>query len=236
MPLFTACVSKTEDKLVKFQGEAQGTYYSVTYFDDSQRDLQPAIDSLLNDFDLSVSLWKEGSLINRINQGDTSMISDVLFINNFIISEQVARETNGAFDITIGPLARAWGFGSNGVRQVDSTIVDSLLHLVGFGKVRFENGYVVKEDSRISFDFNAVAQGYSVDLVGVFLESKGIVNYLVDIGGEIRGRGCKPNGSLWLVGIEKPAESQESGRTLSASVALNNSCIATSGNYRKYFE
>jgi thiamine biosynthesis lipoprotein len=236
VPLFFSCSNLPKEQMVRFQGLAQGTYYSVVYCDEELDNYQLEIDSLLVAFDQSVSLWKAGSIINRVNQGDTSRITDRWFVENFLISEQVAHETNGSFDITIGPLARAWGFGSNGVREVDSAIIDSLLHITGFGKVRLSDGYIIKDDPRIWFDFNAVAQGYSVDVVGVFLESKGIENYLVDIGGEIRGRGKKPDGSSWLVGIEKPADDQNDERTLSASLKLDNACLATSGNYRKYFE
>ena len=217
-------------------GEAQGTYYSIVYYDSEGRDFQLEIDSLLTAFDQSVSLWAPQSILCRINNGDTTVHADRFFIDNFSISEQVSKQTDGAFDITVGPLANAWGFGSDGVVHENAHIIDSLLSLVGYQKVQLINGKVIKEDPRISFDFNAVAQGYSVDVVGDYLDSKGIHNYLIDIGGEIKGKGYKPDGSLWKVGIEKPAENKTSDRVLSAVITLENSSIATSGNYRKYFE
>jgi len=225
-----------QQKPIKLAGEAQGTYYSIIYYDALQRNLQPQIDSLLQAFDQSVSLWVPESILCRINRGDTTVVPDVFFTDNYQISRQVSLETQGDFDITIGPLARAWGFGSNGIKHVDTAIVDSLLQLVGYQKVRLENGKVVKDDPRISFDFNAVAQGYSVDVVSNYLLSLGIRNYLIDIGGEIRGRGKKADGSHWRVGVEKPAPDKNSDRVLSAIIELDNASIATSGNYRKYFE
>jgi len=221
---------------VKLAGEAQGTYYSIIYYDAQQRDLQPEIDSLLKAFDQSVSLWVPESILCRINRGDTTVVPDVFFTENYQISREVSIETRGNFDITVGPLARAWGFGSNGVVHVDAAIVDSLLQLVGYQKVQLVEGRIVKDDPRISFDFNAVAQGYSVDVVGDYLLSLGIENYLIDIGGEIKGRGKKPDGTHWRVGIEKPAPDKNSDRVLSAIIELDNASIATSGNYRKYFE
>jgi len=221
---------------MKLTGEAQGTYYSIIYYDAHERNLQPEIDSLLKAFDQSVSLWVPESILCRINRGDTNVVPDVFFTDNYQISRQVSIETHGDFDITVGPLARAWGFGSNGIKHVDTAIVDSLLQLIGYQKVRLVDGKVVKDDPRISFDFNAVAQGYSVDVVGDYLLSLGIENYLIDIGGEIRGRGKKPDGSHWRVGVEKPAADKKSDRVLSAVIELVIASIATSGNYRKYYE
>lgn len=223
-------------QVVKLQGEAQGTYYSIIYYDFEGRDFHQQVDSILGDFDQSVSLWIPESILCRVNRGDLTTKLDRYFIDNFKISTEVAKETDGAFDFTVGSLAKAWGFGANGVKHVDAAIVDSLRAFVGYNKVRINNGRVEKDDIRTSFDFNAVAQGYSVDVVGDFLSSQGIKNYLIDIGGEIKGRGGKPDGSRWAVGIEKPAADKNSDRVLSAVIELENASIATSGNYRKYFE
>jgi thiamine biosynthesis lipoprotein len=231
-----ACSTKKPGEVIKIVGEAQGTYYSIVYYDDLARDLQTQVDSILKAFDQSVSLWVPESILCRINNGDSTVVPDRFFKDNFAISEQVAAETDGAFDITIGPLAKAWGFGSDGVKNADPQIIDSLLPLVGYKKVKLVDGKVVREDPRIKFDFNAVAQGYSVDVVGDFLESMDIHNYLVDIGGEVKGNGHKPDGSWWKVGIEKPARDKTNDRVLSAIIELENASIATSGNYRAYFE
>jgi thiamine biosynthesis lipoprotein len=217
-------------------GEAQGTYYSIIYFDDQQRDFQVEVDSILKTFDQSLSLWVPNSLISMVNLGDTAIEVDQFFTDNFNIAQEVAVKTNGAFDPTVGNLTRAWGFGFDASKNVDRYIIDSILKFTGYRKVHIEDGYFMKDDPRISIDFNAIAQGYSVDLVGSFLEEKGIENYLVDIGGEVKAKGNKPDGVKWKVGVEKPAENRDDARDLKAVVQLKNKSIATSGNYRKFYE
>jgi thiamine biosynthesis lipoprotein len=217
-------------------GEAQGTYYSIIYFDDEKRDFQHEIDSILRGFDQSVSLWVPNSIISKVNRNDTSVVLDNYFIENFSLAKEIAEETDGAFDLTVGSLVRAWGFGFDAEKKVDEGIIDSILQFTGYKKVALQNGKVIRSDVRTTFDFNAVAQGYSVDQLGMYLENMGIDNYLVDIGGEVRGRGKKPDGSSWKVGIEKPAFEADDSRDLKAVIALDDKSIATSGNYRKFYE
>ncbi len=215
---------------------AQGTYYAVTYFDHLERDFQPQIDSLLEAFDMSVSMWQPSSVISRINRSEEGVICDSIFINTYLLARGVAEESNGAFDYTIGPLVNAWGFGFEDRQKVDQALVDSLLPLVDYRYVRLDGNTIIKGKEGIEFDFNAVAQGYSVDLVGDFLASKGLENYLVDIGGEVLAIGEKPGIGSWVVGIEKPSLDEFSERELEASITLTNRAMATSGNYRKFYE
>ncbi|NOY49166.1 MAG: FAD:protein FMN transferase [Chlorobi bacterium] len=223
------------EKKIQLMGEAQGTYYSITYFDQQERDLQLEIDSILDDFDMSVSLWVPESVLSRVNRNDSTVSLDKNFIGNFDISEDVAGKTAGAFDFTIGKLVKAWGFGYDHTRNIDSLLVDSLLQISGYRKVKIVNNRVVKENPLITFDFNAVAQGYSVDVVADYLESKGITNYLIDIGGEVKAHGIKADGSKWRIGVEKPAKHKDDERDLKAVVELEDISIATSGNYRKFY-
>ncbi len=235
--LFLSCDnSLRKTQKIKFAGEAQGTYYAITYFDAQNRNLQLQVDSLLNAFDQSVSTWVPNSIISRINNNESTAEVDPWFKANFDLSKEVFIKTNGAFDPTVGPLVNAWGFGFTDRMKVDSAVVDSLLQLVGFDRVRITGNMIVKDDKRIQFDFNAVAQGYSVDLVGELLESYGIDNYLIDIGGEVLGHGVKSDGSLWKVGIEKPKDNASYGEGLKAIVKLKNRALTTSGSYRKFYE
>jgi thiamine biosynthesis lipoprotein len=234
--LLFSCASQEEATPVKFIGEAQGTYYSITYFDDDNRNFQTQVDSILDAFDRSVSLWVPNSVLSRVNRNDSTVKPDIWFKQNFDLAMQVSEATKGAFDITVAPLVKAWGFGFDDSKKVNKNIIDSLLPLVGYRNVRIEDGQVVKSDPRITFDFNAIAQGFSVDVVAAWLESKNINNYLVDIGGEVKAKGNKPDGSLWKVGIEKPAKNKNDERVLKAVVALQNNSIATSGSYRKFYE
>lgn len=232
----TSCSINEQLEPVKLSGEAQGTYYSIIYFDGENRDFQPEIDSVLNAFDQSVSLWVPNSILSRVNQNDPTVVIDEYFLLNVELALQVATATEGAFDFTVAPLVKAWGFGFDEKRNVDKQIIDSLLPIVNYRKVRIENEKVIKSDQRITFDFNAIAQGFSVDLIAEWLENKGVFNYLVDIGGEVKGRGIKADGSFWKIGVEKPAANKSDARDLKAIVELKNASIATSGNYRKFYE
>lgn len=231
----SACQLPQKQKKVRFSGLAQGTYYAITYFDPHGRNLQQGIDSLLHAFDQSVSMWEPESVISKINRADSGVICDEVFIQTYRLARKVAEESNGAFDYTIGPLANAWGFGFKDRQHVDQEVVDSLLPLVDYRLVQLDGDRIRMEKEGMEFNFNAVAQGYSVDLVGAYLASKGIENYLVDIGGEVLARGSKPGQGPWKVGIEKPSEDEFSDRELQATVLLSDKALATSGNYRKFF-
>lgn len=231
-----ACNRIEKPAKVALLGEAQGTYYSIVYYDMDARDFQFEIDSILTDFDNSVSLWVPNSILSRVNNNDSSVKLDNYFIDNFRISKEVAQQTNGNFDFTIGTLVKAWGFGYDHTKTINNHMVDSLLSYTGYQKVKLENGKIIKENPEISFDFNAVAQGYSVDVIGEFLEKQNITNYLIDIGGEVKAEGSKPDNSKWKIGIEKPAQNKTDSRDLKAIAELTNISIATSGNYRKFYE
>ncbi len=231
----TGCDRATLPGRVSFTGEAQGTYYAVTCYTNDSVNLQHSVDSLLKSFDLTASLWVDSSMISRVNRNEEVTVN-ADFTQLFRISREVSEATGGAFDITVGPLVRAWGFGPGGKPAIGAGTVDSLLPLVGYRNVHIKEGRVIKVNPGIKLDFNAVAQGYSVDLVGRFLESKGIMNYLVDIGGEVLARGYKPGGDSWRVGIEKPSEEASSGREIAMEITLTDRAVATSGNYRKYYE
>lgn len=231
-----ACNSKIKNfEPVKFTGEAQGTYYAITYFDDQSRDFQSSIDSLFKSFDLSASIYKKESIISRFNNNDPTVSADKTFEIIFKKAMEVSKITDGAFDITVMPLVNAWGFGFKERSKVDSARVDSLLPLVGYNKIKLVNGRLVKDNPDMMIDYNAIAQGYTTDLIGTFLEQKDIHSYLVDVGGEVLAKGTKPDGSSWNVGIEKPAGSADDAREVQIVIPLDNKALATSGNYRKFF-
>lgn len=224
---------------VRLQGEAQGTYYSITYFDAQQRNLQSSIDSLLDDFDQTASLWVDSSLLRRVNDNSDSVVNE-LFATLVDLSAEMNRFTNGAFDCTVGRLVNAWGFGFSKREKLTDETIDSLLQHVGKqpSAVRHHDGTIVvrKADSETSFDFNAIAQGYASDLIGHFLEQQGITDYIVDIGGEVCAKGAKPDGKAWRVGIERPAENRYSSPEVETTIELRDKAVVTSGNYRKYYE
>ena len=219
-------------------GEAQGTYYAITYYDTQNRDLSTAIDSILSDFDQTASLWVGNSLIRRVNDNSDSVLSD-LFCDMLDKSLRINRLTDGYFDCTVGKLVNAWGFGFKQGQDLDSATVDSLRQYTGLPlEVISRNGSKILRKARpeTELDFNAIAQGYSVDIVANYLESKGIKDYIIDIGGEVIAKGGKPDGSQWTVGVERPAENQFAERQLDIKVTLADQSIVTSGNYRKFYE
>lgn len=219
-----------------FFGTTQGSYYSIIYYDEQNRNLLHDFDSIFKEVENTLSLWDENSIIRRVNRNDTAVALNQIFIDNFNYAMRAAELSEGYFDPTIGPLVSAWGFHFKEGILMTPEIVDSVKQLVDYRKIRIENGKVVKDNPNMTLDLNAVAQGYTTDLIGNFLLSKGIDNFLVDVGGEILAKGNKPNGDLWKVGIEKPAENKDSERIVQEIVELQDRSIVTSGNYRKYVE
>jgi thiamine biosynthesis lipoprotein len=231
---FTGCNSN-KNSLIKIEGNAQGTTYHISYISDDGINHKTAIDSLLKEIDISMSTWHPGSIISRINNNDNSVVVDQYFVDVFNKSLEVSEKTDGLFDVTVGSLVNSWGFGFTKKAALDSTTIDSLLHFVGYKMLKLEGNKIIKAKPGIKIDFNAIAQGYTVDVLANYLESKGINNYLVELGGELKAKGKKENEN-WKVGIDKPDEKATSERKLEAVINLNNKALATSGNYRKFYE
>ena len=231
--LFISC-DKTTD-FYTIQGEAQGSTYSIKYIASEEKVTKNQIDSLLTAFDLSLSTYRPDSKISKINAGDSTVVVDDFFTETFQLSNQIYKETNGLFDPTIGVLVNAYGFGPNKKHQ-DLALkqIDSLLQFVGFNKIALNANKTISKKYKETFiDFNAIAQGYSVDVVVNYLKSKGIENAIVEIGGELFALGKNTiDNKNWVVGIDDPLQKPEE-RTLIAKVNLENLGMATSGNYRK---
>ena len=223
------------DRTIYVRGEAQGTTYNITYLAPEKTNYKNEIDSLFKTVDQSLSTYVPGSIISRINRNDTGVVADKYFIDVFRKAQEISQQTNGAFDVTVAPIVNAWGFGFTKRARIDSATIDSLLRFVGYQKIKLEGGAIVKTNPGMMLDFNAIAQGYTVDLLSSFLESKGINNYLVELGGEVRTKGKKNNGEDWKIGIDQPNETYTEGRPLKAIVSLKNKALATSGNYRKFY-
>ena len=225
----------TQPEKIVLQGLAQGSYYAVTYYDEQGRDFQHEIDSIFHAVDMSVNLWEENSVISKVNRNEEVVLDDI-FIDNFNIAQEAAKLSDGYFDPTISPIVAAWGFSYKTGDTITPLLIDSLKQLVNYRNIRIENGKVIKAFPDMKLDFNAIAQGYTSDLIAGFLESRGIKNYLVDTGGEIMAKGAKPNGKPWIVGIEKPADHWDSEQVVQTRVALRDKGLVTSGSTRKYVE
>lgn len=215
------------------QGKVFGTYYSIQY--QATADLDTAIQAAFKAFDNSLSMFNPESVISHINQ-NRDTLTDAYFEQMWAEAERVSRESHGAFDITVAPLVNLWGFGFKNKEQVTAEKVDSLLPLVGFGKVVLREHRVQKADPRIMLDASAVAKGQSCDVIAVLLAQHGCENYLVDIGGEVVAKGVNKQGKPWRIGITKPVDDPTGqSKDMEEVIATTDLCMATSGNYRNFY-
>lgn len=231
---FSIYAQNIELEPVYIEGEAQGTTYHITYYDTQNRDFQPEIIKLLQDFDKSVSTYDSNSIISRINRNEPMVFVDDYFRACFLKAKEIWKNTKGAFDPTVYPLVNAWGFGPGKKQTIEKAKIDSILEFVGFNKINLKGNYITKKDPRVALDFNAFAQGYSVDVVSDFLLSKNIASFIVEIGGEVYAKGRLPNNENWIVGIEKPIDNKEGQNPIQVYARLEDLSVATSGNYRRF--
>ena len=235
--IFISGCKDKEPVIASFSGFAQGSTYSIVY--DNNKNIDPGelrgkVEKTLSDFDMSLSVYKDSSIISKINRNE-EVVPDSFFTEVFKKSVKIFEMTDGAFDITVGPLVRAWGFGPDAHRSFSESKRDSLIKLVGMNKVSLINGRLVKSDPHICLDVNAIAQGFSVDVISRLFDNSGIKNYLVEIGGEVRAKG-KKGSKLWRVGIDKPVDNNMTpGQTLQAIIRITDKALSTSGNYRKFY-
>ncbi len=231
--LFITSCSEEKTKYKSISGNAFGTTFNISYQSVKQQNYTKQIDSLIYLVNKSLSTYMVNSDISKINRGDTTVVVDKLFKEVFTKSQRIFNETNGYFDPTVGNLVNAWGFGpEKAIRDLDSIKIDSLMQYVGFDKVKLLGDKIIKENPEIYFDFNAIAKGYGIDVIGRFLESKNISNYLIELGGEVRAKGVNQKKNFWRVAIEDP--NIDGTRTYEKTVELKNKSMATSGNYRKF--
>ncbi len=229
--LFSSC----NDPIKKYvyDGFAQGTTYHIAYHNTHEVVTQQQIDSVLSRFDKSCSIYDSTSLISAVNSNKTDSI-DIHIENCIKAAYGFYAISDGLYDITIKPLTKAYGFIDKKLPQhpID---VDSILNFIGMDKIKIENGKLIKSNPLTEIDLNSIAQGYSVDLLSDLLASKGLADYIVEIGGEIFARGNN-RGALWKVGIERPVDNSfVQGQNIQAILVLEDMGLTTSGNYRKFF-
>ena len=230
-----SCVTKTTHILVSNTGQTQGTFYHIQYISEGGENYKSQIDNLLHLVDNSLSTWKENSLISRINRGEKVKV-DKMFSDVFSAAEKVYLESDSLFDCSIAPLTNYWGFGPENVSLVvDSFEVSRRLKLVNYSRLKIINDSLLLPKG-MQLDYNSIAQGYSVDVISDYLFSKGVSDYLVEIGGELTARGVNPDGEYWTIGIDKPQEEMDISDRFQFIISLENTSLATSGNYRKYKE
>ena len=230
--LFVACTNELPTVQMTNQGPAQGSTYSISYLVPEGVDYRSGIDSILKEMDAQMSLWVSSSEISALNAGDSILISKD-FANVIARSVILSERTGGNFDITIAPVVKAWGFSKG---EYNSKVkIDSLMNYVGSSRLLLPKAnvrYAIPKGMQL--DVNAVAQGYTVDLIEEYLVSKGVTDYLIEVGGEVVCNGVNSAGRKWRIGIDRPEENRSEG-VFQTIVELDTMALATSGNYRKFW-
>lgn len=228
--------SKKQQVYQTTEGFVFGTTYKTTYR--YGIDLRPEIEAVLKRVDNALSMFNDSSTISRINHNEpVNAVADTSFIKVFRLAQSISEKTNGAFDITVAPAVNAWGFGFKNSENITDSTIDSLRKITGYTMVREQDGRIVKDDERIMLDCSAIAKGYGCDAVAEALSAEGITDYMVEIGGEVVVKGKNVKGLDWSIGVSNPNEDMSaSGNSLNTILHLTDCAMATSGNYRNFYE
>jgi len=245
--IISSCKNTPKTEYYKLQGETMGTYYAITFEGSNPDELKEKVDSILIDVNNALSTYIPSSTISSINSSkETSFaIQDVHshFDNVYQIAQEIEGKTNGYLNTAIAPLVNHWGFGftpKEKISSVDSQKVQQLLSLIDSSTlniVKKNNNEleVVKKPIHAQFDYSSIAKGYGIDHICNYLRKEGYTNFLVDIGGEARAEGKNPSAQLWTLAISKPKE-DAAPSDLEVIVQLDDMSMATSGNYRQFYE
>lgn len=233
--IFSAC-QKTKSKYIYNNGSIYGTVYSIKYESPEGKDFQEDISEKFKEYTLMFSTYEKESIISKINNNEPVQISKE-FLECFNRSMEISEITYGAFDITAGPMVNAWGFGPEEKLKMTKEKVDSLIALTGYQKIKVSDDSIVKDNRNMKLDMSAIAKGFTSDLIAALLIKNGCKNYLVEIGGEVVAKGVNEKGKTWTIGISKPDEDLMVSTTdLQAIIKLPDNALATSGNYRNFYE
>lgn len=221
-----------QDKRFALQGEAQGTTFSLIYYAKEEKPIQSKISKILKDIDESLSTYQKSSYISKWNRGEQLDTLNHYFEEMYLLSKSVYDITNGFFDPTVQPLSQFYGFEKRD--KIIPNEIDSILEFVGLNKITHNKNSIEKENSNIQLNYNAIAQGYTVDVIVDNLYKSGINNFIFELGGEVYCSGKKPDGGLWVIGVDKPKAGRDG--EFQSYVKLSDYAITTSGNYRKWKE
>lgn len=219
---------------MRLEGVQWTTDYHITY--EASHPLNDSVQRVFSLVDSSASVFNPKSLVTALNQNKTNRV-DSLIARMYNTALTVNKATRGAYDPTVMPLVNAWGFGFKSGRLPTQRDLDSLLAFVGLEKTRLHGLTLIKDNPNVQFDFSSIAKGLACDEIARMLERNGVVNYMVEIGGEIACRGVNAQGKPWHVSVDLPLDESTAAIHKSAlTVQLDKGGVATSGNYRKYKE
>lgn len=229
--LLGACSPRLEYQYA--EGKIYGTYYHISY--EASQNMNEELWQEMNRINASLSMFNRSSVISRINNNESDSV-DYLFCRMFDLAKKVNQVSGGLYDITVAPLVNAWGFGFKKESFPDSARIDSLRLLVGMDKIALKEGRLIKQLPGLQMDASSIAKGLGVDLAAEYLEAKGVVNYMVEIGGEVRVKGNSNKKRAWRIGIDRPEDDVTAqSRELQMVLELNSGALATSGNYRNFY-
>jgi len=218
---------------VHFFGNTLDAEYRITYLDQENRVFKSSIDSLFNAFSLSISTSEPTSEINRLNLRDTLTSPSETLVQMLLEANRTYDLSSGALDPSQKPIEDVWTFSPSGARLLDSTDIRSILPYVGLKKISVADTLIRKATTGISLDFSRSARGYVMDLVGAFLEEKGIKNYLIQISGENLAKGTNDREELWKIGVHYLADSTQA--KADGIIALQDQAISTAGNFEEFY-
>ncbi len=243
LAFFVSSCAKTESKVLHIQGQTMGTYYQVKYVLSANQQskaslsidaLQAQIDQRLELVNDQMSTYRVDSELSRFNQAQESLI--VSDATRYVVESSLTlfKQTDGAFDITVGPLVNLWGFGPDKKpnKVPSEQLIAAKRKMVGSQYLSVNANRLIKSIPELYLDLSSIAKGYGVDVIAEYLQQLGINSYLVDIGGELRVNGFKPANKQWTLAIERPV----AGQNVQRLIHIGNNAIATSGDYRNYFE
>jgi thiamine biosynthesis lipoprotein len=232
--LFSCAQKSNPEKGFTLSGNTQGTTYTIIIAEDTINFQQEEITNLLAEFDTVLSSYIPVSEISRLDPYH-------FFKECYELSQEVYKNSNGLFDPSVYSLVKDWGFFDKNGHVPSDKAIDSILQFTGFENQKYhtvlfdaDSVRFLKKDTRFQLDFNAIAQGYSVDVLANFIEKRGHRNYYIEIGGELRLKGKNREGENWKIGIDIPDELPD--REIISTLSVSNCGLATSGNYRNYFD
>lgn len=225
-------------------GQTMGTSWSVKLIRPPQIDLPAIRDGIQRQLDLVIaqmSTWSANSDLSRYNQAEAGswQVLPAHFLRVLDCALAIAERSRGAYDPSVGPLVNLWGFGPDAARSTapDAVSLEQARARCGWQRVRIDRARnALLQPGGLYLDFSSIAKGYAVDLVTEHLRSIGVHSHLVEVGGELRGHGVKADGQPWWVGLEQPPAPGDSDAGVQSIVALHGLALATSGDYRRYFE
>lgn len=226
-------------------GESMGSTWALRYAgtDASVEGVQVAVEARLDLVDRQMSTWKSESDLSRFNAASAgtwvSVPSELFKLVEAAMN--LARDSNGAYDPTVGPLVDLWGFGPTGTRREppDPAEIEAMRKQTGWERLQLDaSTQRILQAGDVHLDLSSIAPGFALDLIGEYLESQGIRNYLIEVGGELRGRGLRPDGHAWQVAIQRPLDSDSADGSITPEhvIGLHDASLGSSGDYRHFFE